>query len=265
MKRIVLYVYVCNAMLYAEPSVYGNTSQVNSAHTKAIASLKRQIAQQKERVAGLTSIVEGLSATVNTLEHANQQSTPTGTNANSSKLLQELGAMIDEINEKYVSKADLEKILASSGETLNPKTKKVAKKKAVKSKKESKSYDALKEKDTAKIYSEGVRFFVKKRYDEAKKRFTVTDEKGYKPAASNYYLGEIAYYTKNHEDAIFYFKKSAGLYDKASYIDVLLLHTAISLEKTGEKVQARAFYENIIENYEDKISATIASEMLENL
>ena len=44
-------------------------------------------------------------------------------------------------------------------------------------------------------YSEGVRLFQKKRYDEAKKRFVLTDTRGYKPAASNYYLGEIAYYT----------------------------------------------------------------------
>jgi len=117
----------------------------------------------------------------------------------------------------------------------------------------------------SKLYSEGVRLFVKKRYSEAKKRFAITDIKGYKPAASNYYLGEIAYYTKKYEDAIFHFKKSAGLYDQASYIDVLLLHTAISLEKSGDKAQARAFYENIIENYQGKKSARIAKEKLKKL
>jgi len=67
-------------------------------------------------------------------------------------------------------------------------------------------------------------------------------------AASNYYLGEIAYYTKNYQDAYFYFKKSAGLYDKASYIDTLLLHTAISLEKTGDKAQAKIFYQTVIDD-----------------
>jgi TolA-binding protein len=78
-------------------------------------------------------------------------------------------------------------------------------------------------------------------------------------------LGEIAYYTKKYEDAIFYFKKSAGIYDKASYIDTLLLHTAVSLEKTGDKGQARAFYENIIENYAGKKTAKIAKERLKKL
>ena len=120
-------------------------------------------------------------------------------------------------------------------------------------------------KSNATLYSEGVRQFVKKRYSEAKKRFTITDTKGHKPAASNYYLGEIAYYTKQYEDAIFYFKKSAGLYDKASYIDTLLLHTAISLDKTGEKGQARIFYENIIENYSGKKTAQIAKDRVKKL
>ena len=271
MKRIVLCVFVCSTVVYAEPSVYGNTSHTNSANTKAIASLKRQVAQQKERIAGLTSIVEGLSASVNTLEQA-KRSAQTAGNVNSSKLLHELGMMIDEINGKYVSKSDLVNILASSGITLNNQTSKTFKKKSIKSKLKSKKEgksgntdDTVETKNTANLYSEGVRFFVKKRYDEAKKRFILTDEEGYKPAASNYYLGEVAYYTKKYEDAIFYFKKSAGLYEKASYIDVLLLHTAISLEKTGEKAQARAFYENIIENYEDKKTARIAHKKLEKL
>jgi TolA-binding protein len=55
------------------------------------------------------------------------------------------------------------------------------------------------------------------------------------------------------------------LYDQASYIDTLLLHTAISLEKNGDKGQARAFYENIVENYQGKKSAKIAKEKLKKL
>ena len=101
--------------------------------------------------------------------------------------------------------------------------------------------------------------------EKAQKRFEITDAKSYKPAASNYYLGEIAYYTKKYEDAIFYFKKSAGIYDKASYIDTLLLHTAVSLEKNGDKAQAKVFYENIIENYAEKKSAKIAKDRLKKL
>jgi TolA-binding protein len=270
MKGIIFCVYVCSTIVYAEPSVYGNTNQLNTVNTKAIASLKRQVAKQKERISGLTSVIEGLSATVNRLEQSSRKSSQSGENTNSNKVLQELAMMIDEINEKYVSKDDLENVLATDGKISKVKinkfeTNKIAKNKSIINEIKTKKNNNLDTKSTAKVYSEGVRFFVKQRYDEANKRFTLTDVKGYKPAASNYYLGEIAYYTKKYEDAIFYFKKSAGLYDKASYIDVLLLHTAISLEKTGEKAQARAFYDNIIENYKDKKTANIARKKLEKL
>jgi len=78
-------------------------------------------------------------------------------------------------------------------------------------------------------------------------------------------LGEISYYTKKYEDAIFYYKKSAGLNDKASYIDTLLLHTAISLENRGELDQAKVFYENIIANYPNKKTAEIAHSKLKKI
>jgi TolA-binding protein len=41
-----------------------------------------------------------------------------------------------------------------------------------------------------------------------------------------------------------------------------LFHTAISLEKNGQKKQAKSFYENIITNYKHKKSAKIAKEKL---
>jgi TolA-binding protein len=268
------YLYVCllsvvmgGTLLYAEPSVYGfgnsgsgsskpsiSPKQMILQNRKTILYLKRKVAEQNERIDGLTSIIEGLSATLAQLQAkggtAHGSAVQGGDNT---ALLKELGMMIDKINDNYVSKDELQKILKQQGKVDAPK------------KPEPKSGTSLKDKPAAKLYSEGVRLFVKKRYSEAKKRFEITDTKGYKPAASNYYLGEIAYYTKQYEDAIFYFKKSAGLYDQASYIDTLLLHTAISLDKSGDKAQARVFYENIIENYPGKKTAKIAKERLKKL
>jgi len=266
MKRLVqvaLFLSINNVALLAEPSVYGNSNEGFSSPDKAIGNnrktivvLKRKIAQQNERIDGLRSIVEGLSTTVHELQQGTQ-----GQQSSSDDwaLLKELGLMIDKINGDYVSKAELQKALGA-------KDKHVPSNRDVKKKTKAKSTIApLEGKSAKKLYSEGVRLFVKKRYDEAKKRFVITDTKGHKPAASNYYLGEISYYTKQYEDAIFYFKKSAGLHDQASYIDTLLLHTAISLEKNGEKAQAKAFYENIIVNYEGKKSASIAKRKLKKL
>ncbi len=246
--------------LFAEPSVYGNgvrgysdPEKIIQKNKKKIISLQRKIRQLNEKIDGLRSIVEGLNTTVHDLQEKRQVSQQGGDNAT---LLKELGTMIDKINSEYVSKTELQKILHLKGTNASS---------VIQTTKKKQPLDSLEEKSVKKLYSEGVRLFVKKRYDEAKKRFVKTDIKGYKPAASNYYLGEIAYYTKQYEDAIFYFKKSAGLYDKASYIDTLLLHTAVSLEKNGQKAQAKVFYENIIANYEGHKSAKIAKQKLKKL
>ena len=277
--RIVVLFPLFVLTLSAEPSVYSYRERSpqhydNSGATHGrkpakvvivqnrdnIVKLKRKIAALEERIDGLASLVEGLSITVNALQAPGrlQQAPVADKHEDNSALLKELGAMIDQINENYVSKEELQKILQSKGAYKVTSPSKHTAHRSTKS-------ESLGEKSNSKLYSEGVRLFNKKRYNEAKKRFTITDTKGYKPAASNYYLGEISYYTKKYNDAIFYFKKSAGLYDQAGYIDVLLLHTGIALEKTGDKAQARAFYENIIENYQGRKSAKIAQDKLKRL
>jgi len=235
-----------------EPTISEQTTQSSDASQ---ASLQQQIAQQNERIEGLTTIIEGLSASIHELQQSRgaTASSMEMNDSSNSALLKKLAAMIDEINANYVSKEELQNALGNKTQEKSTTTT------------ATHENEPIEGKSNANIYSEGVRYFVKKRYDEAQKRFTITDTKGYKPAASNYYLGEIAYYTKKYEDAIFYFKKSAGLYDKASYIDTLLLHTAVSLENTGDKGQAKAFYENIIENYKGKKTAKIAKERLQKL
>jgi len=254
--------FLCTIASMAEPSVYGFGNESDSAaikrNQKNIAYLKHQLSAQKERLDGLMSVVEGLSATLNEYQHKSAVAGESHSDAKSrDDLLRELGKMIDHINATYVSKAELKKMLLEEKGYSD-----VAKKK---SKPIVDHAENLDQKSISSIYSEGVRLFQKKRYEEAKKRFEITDTKGYKPAASNYYLGEIAYYTKKYDDAIFYFKKSAGLYDKAGYIDVLLLHTAIALEKTGDKPQAKLFYENIIANYPQRNSAKIAKNRINTL
>ncbi|MEA3433892.1 MAG: hypothetical protein U9R13_04870 [Campylobacterota bacterium] len=270
LRNLFLLLVLSSTALLAEPSVYGFSNSDNGTtssqnmvvqNKRTIASLKRQIAEQNERIDGLTSLIEGLNATMGELQERGSGTSSIGSGSDNTALLKELGAMIDNINDNYVSKEELKKVLKSKGKYVPSSKDEKPQKRGQK----IISDESLEDKPTSKLYSEGVRLFIKKRYSEAKKRFTITDIKGYKPAASNYYLGEIAYYTKKYEDAIFYFKKSAGLYDQASYIDVLLLHTAISLEKSGDKAQARAFYENIVENYQGKKSARIAKEKLKKL
>ena len=216
--------------------------------------LQQIVMEQNERIDGLTSLIEGLNAQIAQLKEAQKHASSSTENNETVKLLKELGAMIDKINATYVSKAELRQILGSKMPAAGKGGATTAAKQP-----------ALQETSPAKLYSEGVRLYVKKRYDEAKKRFAITAKKGYKPAASNYYLGEIAYYTKQYEDALFYYKKSASLYDQASYMDVLLLHTAIALEKTGQKEEAKAFFQSVIDTYPDSKAAAIAKKRMKAL
>ena len=241
---------------YNEPRKTIPAKQVIIQNRKTITSLQRRVDELEERLDGMTSLLEGLNATVAEMKMGMSMNTSQPSGRDNTTLIKELGVMIDKINAEYVSKEELQRIL--DGKRSSVSTKKSKKNVTADS-------ESLKGKPTSKIYSEGVRLYVKQRYDEAEKRFVITDKKGYKPAASNYYLGEIAYYTKRYADAIFFYKKSASLYDQANYIDVLLLHTAISLEKTGDKGQAKTFYKNIIENYPDRKSAKIAKSKLKKL
>lgn len=262
LKTLLLASICFSSSLYAE-SLYGFGVEEDKASyppsqskpLSTMAAMRQHIVAQDERIDGLTTIIEGLSASLNELRSSQINQSQASNTKSSDVVLQKLAGMIDEINANYVRRDEVSKILSQNSHVAS-KTQKIT---------QVKEKTSVTNKSNATLYSEAVRHFVKKRYDEAKKRFSITDTKGYKPAASNYYLGEIAYYTKQYEDAIFYFKKSAGLYDKASYIDTLLLHTAISLDKIGEKSQARVFYENIIENYPSKKTASIAKDRLKKL
>jgi len=217
-----------------------------------IATLEYDIYTLRERVDGLTTVIEGLSAMINELQK--RQLTPTVDN------LSILETKIEKVSRECVRQEELNAFKQASQDGQVKRTNSVAP-----SEERSNKDDVLVDKSNAVIYSEGVRLFQKNKYRVANERFSLTLSKGYKPAASSYYLGEIGYYSKKYSDAIFYFKKSAELNDQASYIDTLLLHTAVSLDKTGDHSQAKVFYQTIINDYPEKKSAKIARKKMNNL
>ena len=251
--------------MQAESSLFGPSKsevayqKLSVQNREQITELIRRINALNERVYGLTTVVEGLNTTINELRML--QSTQPASSAGD---FSALGIEIERVRRECVTHKELKSLV---GDTQRGGTKKssIGKSSTKSTNKKQNSETSLGGKTNSALYSEGVRLFQKDKYSDAKKRFMITQDKNYKPAASNYYLGEIAYYTKKYSDALFYFKKSAGLYDKASYIDTLLLHTAISLEKTGDKPQAKVFYQTIIEGYPEKKSAKIAKRNLNKL
>lgn len=87
-------------------------------------------------------------------------------------------------------------------------------------------------------------------------------EENYRPAECNYYKAEIKYYRKKYKEALSYFKTSMMLYDKAKYLPRLLLHSAISFEKLGDKENAMNFYNTLIEVYPSSNEAKQASQKI---
>lgn len=232
---LLLFISIIGVNLYAASS------------EQSIALLQQQVNELNERVDGLITLVEGYNATISKLQE-NQKSL--------NMLEEKIGRVDRECKRESLNPTE-------SNQSSMVQQSQIKNDEHINSNSEEKSLDTSE--DNADLYREGAQFFQKKQYDKSKKRFLLMVEKNYKSASSNYYLGEIAYYTKEYNDAIYYFKKSVKLNDKASYIDILMLHTAISLEQTGDKSQSTIFYQTIVNDYPDKKSAKIALEHLQKI
>lgn len=257
------------SLLYAyEPSVYGagnidsaspygltQTEQAVLDNKKALQSnqktlqmLYNKMTEQQRKIDGLSTIIEGQNKEILELKEqlevqANIKPPVSVMDNNQTySLLLQMGQTVDFINSTYVSRDELKKILAGSRPSTHT----------------TQNLGSPIGSNSADTYRKGVQLFSTRSYTAAKTRFESTLAENYKPAASNYYLGEIAYYTHNYTDAVAYYKESASLHDQASYMDVLFLHTAISLDKNGEKEQAKSFYQHVINSYPNKKSASIA-------
>ena len=273
LRRKLLYLFlfmVCiETAAEAESSLFGPSKgelaleKASQQNRNEISVLSQRIFDLNERVDGLTTIIEGLNASVRELQAEKERRQTLYGSGNP----EDLDGKLSKIRRECVTHKELDELLAINRHNGERKPGRAASSHSKKYSSETKSINAvsLEKRNSASLYSEGVRLFQKHKYSEAEKRFSLAQSKGYKPAASNYYLGEIAYYTKKYSDAVYYYKKSAGIYDQASYIDTLLLHTAISLEKTGDKSQAKVFYQTIIDGYPGKKSARIAKEKLKKL
>lgn len=261
-KKIMVTLFAITAMLSAyEPSVYGagdidsaspygltKTEQAVLDNKKTIQRLFNRLTEQQRKIDGLTSIIEGQNRDILELREqleaqANVASTSTNDSNETYSLLLQLSQTVDTINATYVTKDELKKALAGSRSSHS-------------------NLDSPIGSNSADNYRKGVQLFGRRSYSAAKSHFEQSLEANYKPASSNYYLGEIAYYTHNYKDAVAYYKQSASLYENASYMSVLYLHTAISLDKIGEKSQAKAFYQYVIDNYPNTRSASIAKKRL---
>ena len=155
---------------------------------------------------------------------------------------------------QFITRAEFDALKNSLGVKTSNKTKTDTKTNTVSSPTDKKS-----------MMDEAIRLFKKDYFTKAIPMFEELIAENYKPATSNYYLGEIWYYRKKYDDAIRYFKTSAMLYDKASYMPKLLLHSAISFEKTKDFSNAANFYSSLIDIYPESKEAKTATRNLSNI
>ena len=170
--------------------------------------------------------------------------------------LLEISKLLDTINSGYVTKNEYNTLVKSFNDfkTLVAKELKFSNSTTSHSSKIS----------SAALYNLAKRNFDKKYYTKAIANYEELIRRKYRPAYAHYMIGEMNYRRKNYAQAIAYFKKSSQLYSKASYMPKLMLHSAISMEKTADKVHAKAFYKAIIAKYPTSPEAKEAKRRLGN-
>jgi TolA-binding protein len=258
----------------AEKNILKNRQTLQSVK-QLTHSQKNEIETLRERIDGLQTIIEGLAekAQENKIKLTEFERTGSGekerlvlleesVKANEQNIVQfktllaDLSGMIDSINANMVTKDEYNLLVNDVNEFKTLVTKELKGKTAKGSSSKLSS---------GKLATQAHNNFKKKYYTKAIPQFKELINRNYKPAQSHYMLGEIYYYRKDYGKAIAYYKESAKRYDKASYMPTLLFHTAVSMQKTKDTANAKAFYNAVIAKYPDTKEAALSREKLAKL
>lgn len=156
----------------------------------------------------------------------------------------ELSSVLDTINKNYVTKKEFNSLVND----LN-KFKQLVAKELKSGVSDSQTNSISSSKSTGDIATEAKEYYEKKYYTKAIKLYKYLIEKNYKPAHSNYMIGNMKYYRKNYNEALAYYKISAKLYSKAKYMPTLMLNSALSMKHLGDLKNAKVFFKSIIKKY----------------
>jgi len=224
----------------------------NSTDTEEIKNVSEQLLNMKEETD------KEVKASISTLKRA----------------VSKLSNLVNKINSQYISENELKtnmnqfvtraefealkkavgvKSTSSASTSSSP---------SVSVEKKSKEIDLS---DKAGLSASAKEDYKNRNFTKAIPKFEALVGANYKPAEGNYYLAEMWYVRKKYDLAISHFKKSAILYDKAAYMPTLLLHSAISFEKTKDKENAKSFYSTLIDLYPNSSESKVAKKNLSKL
>lgn len=222
-----------------------------------------------ERLDGMQGVIEGLSQRSNeqtlTLQKLQEKLLIEGNtsvnleelgkqvNANSENiaqfktLLEELSYVVDGINSTYVTKEQFSALIKQLKVSVPER--------AVSSVKMSNS----------EIEKEANKLFSQKKYADAQSYFEQMVQKKYKTAEAFFMIGETQFERKSYKEAVSSYKESASRNEKAGYMPTLLLHSGISMERTGDSSTAKAFYQATISKFNGSGAAKEAQDRLSKL
>lgn len=116
--------------------------------------------------------------------------------------------------------------------------------------------------DNSKNLSEAKNLLRKKRNEEAKAYFEYLIDQKFAVAESSYYIGEIYYARKEYNEALPYYKTSASLDSKASYMPILLWHTAWSFKYLNDSNNYRKFLQTLVALFPESEQGRKAQDIL---
>lgn len=293
-----------NGLNSSEKHILKNQANINNLSSK-MGDISSTLEAIKTRLEGLESTSEGDSAKLNStakkVEELMQRSGSSdlgskSISTNNSQIsdsqvaelkaaITKLSTLVNKINSEYVSSNELEKnmqqfvtreefeavkkAMGIKSSAVSPKTKLDANSSGVEVSETSASSVSDKKlttpEDKSNLLKEAKSDFDSNNYTASTPKYEKLLEANYKPAEVNYYLAQNWYMRKKYDVAISYYKKSAILNDKAAYMPTLLLHSAISFEKTKDKENAKSFYSTLIDLYPNSNEAKTAKQNLSKL
>ncbi|WP_170018908.1 hypothetical protein [Campylobacter sp. RM16190] len=229
--------------------------------SRNMGDVESSLSGAQERIEGLQSIMDGINERISRLEKRINDLEAQTINKEDSlkndlevlKKYSEETRAIQETNNKKITKTlkDLGTLIDKSNAAKEES--KSTKNSSEESNKQASS-DFTKQK-IRDVEADAKKLFDTGKLDDARARYEFLITKGHKPAAANFYLGEISYKQKAYNNAIKYYQQSIALYDKADYIPKLLYHTAISFDKINDTQSANRFYKALKLGYPESKEA----------
>ncbi|MCI4400400.1 MAG: tetratricopeptide repeat protein [Campylobacteraceae bacterium] len=179
------------------------------------------------------------------------------------KTLSAIAALLDDTRDNYVSKEQLKAIVGKNYKEIKSKKTKaqpqdeaVDDNKTQKPEATKKQEGAQKEKketlvNSDELFKEAQKNYRDNKLKEAREAFESIqkNDSEYKKGLVAFYIGEIDYKNGEYKTALEQYQKSIEADEKASYVPIILFHTAASLEKLGDKEAAKKILNSLITNY----------------